>query len=176
METYRILSCLMLPRNSLRSPLNSLSSPHMVGFGIFCLPYAPQRRSPLVDHSAFRPGWRETGETCTRAPSESGNSRLTCRREVKSEALSETLFTMTTTDLISVSRDQANIRCAVALCVAWTNKCGILDNPQKAQQWLFRPKQMLFEIQNGRGTDNFQQPRTRTDKFDKSLAIHELGT
>lgn len=35
METYRILSCLLPPCSSLRSPLTSLRSPHMLGFGCF---------------------------------------------------------------------------------------------------------------------------------------------
>jgi hypothetical protein len=36
METYRILSCLCSPHNSLRSVYHSLRSPQLVGFG--CLP------------------------------------------------------------------------------------------------------------------------------------------
>jgi hypothetical protein len=48
METYRILLCMLPPRNSLRSPLTSLRSPHMLGFWVVCLPYAPQQQ--LITH------------------------------------------------------------------------------------------------------------------------------
>jgi len=48
METYRILSCMLPPSDSLRSPLTSLRSPHMLGFLVVCLPHAPQQQ--LITH------------------------------------------------------------------------------------------------------------------------------
>lgn len=65
METYRILSYVLPPSNCLRSPLTSLRSPHMVGLEVFCLPYAPQRCSPLVDRPCFAPDGENPGK---RAP------------------------------------------------------------------------------------------------------------
>lgn len=94
---------------------------------VFCLPYAPQRCGPLIDRPHFTPIWRETGETCTRAPSESGNSRLTCRREVKSEAARDIVYDDDHGFDIRLT-DQVNVRCATALHVAWMRYCGTFDD------------------------------------------------
>jgi hypothetical protein len=82
METYRILSCLCRPHNSLRSayrslrsPLTSLRSPQLVGFG--CLPSL---------RSCFCPRWGQPGERSTPAPSLFGNFRLTCHSGSKFRA------------------------------------------------------------------------------------------
>lgn len=51
----------------------------------------------------------------------------------------ETLFTLTTTDLISVLRDMVNVRCAVAFDFARTQECGIFDNSEEAKWWPDHP-------------------------------------
>ena len=113
----------------------------------------PSLRSPALQSlgrsPCFRPGWRETGETCTRAPSESGNSRLTCRREVKSEALS-----LVERDIVydddhgfdfRLTRSGSCTVCCRPLRRS-VRKFGIFDNSEEAKHWSFRPKQVSFEI------------------------------
>ena len=51
----------------------------------------------------------------------------------------ETLFTLTTTDLISVLRDMVNVRCAVAFDFARMQECGIFDNSEEAKWWPDHP-------------------------------------
>ena len=84
----------------------------------------------------------EPGEICTRAPSESGNSRLTCRREVKSEALS-----LVERDIVYDDDHGFDFRrngpdeCTV--CCRPFNRsvrtCGIFDNSEEAKKWSFCP-------------------------------------
>lgn len=96
----------------------------------------PSLRSPLLQSlgrsPCFRPGWREPGETCTRAPSESGNSRLTCRREVKSEALS-----LVERDIVYDDDHGFDFRLMrsgrYTVCCSRMDKSGTFDNSEEAK-------------------------------------------
>lgn len=130
----------------------------------------PSLRSPALQSlgrsPCFRPGWRETGETCTRAPSESGNSRLTCRREVKSEALSLVERDIVYDDDHGFdSRLMRSGKCTV--CCHRMNQSGMFDNSEEAKKWPGHPTFVSRRSHMPKKSTIVVQPRSHNDKYDK---------